>query len=119
MNERAWERERVKIIQPFQVSKLQTSACSQCSGKGVPVRISARPVKLPLQESLLASAPGCGRGGHPAPRGCIPGDTTGAAARRVSCADPKTQASGSTLPHLVGSLVLMAEEDTHTKEPRC
>lgn len=50
-------RERVKTAGPFQVSKLQTFACNQCSGRGV-----LREHK-PLQCIQLCEA----ARGHPAP----------------------------------------------------
>lgn len=68
-------RERVKTARPFQVSKLQTFACNQRSGKGVLVRIQTQPRRLSLQETLLASPPESRRAGYPALEGLHPRGT--------------------------------------------
>ena len=101
-------REKAQIAGPFQVSKLQTFACSQGSGKGRSVRIETRPVNSSLRATLLASPPQEREGRTP----CSPhtGDTAVASPmppipqhhsqRRVSCLPGQTQKHKRVIPQM-------------------
>lgn len=76
MNERAWERERegVKTAGAVQVSKLQSFACNQRSGKGSPQECKPSPGIRLCRGHSWHHLPGTWGTGHPAPTA---GDTHG------------------------------------------